>query len=76
MIFFQVTNQHTFFVDDPKEVLDFDVATRLGTHPALMGRRTNRMKLETLKTATLPTMDKGMLQPKFMKSIFLFKTND
>ncbi|XP_034243288.1 probable U3 small nucleolar RNA-associated protein 11 [Thrips palmi] len=58
----EVTNSHTFFVDDPKEVLNFDVASRLGTHPALMGRRTNRMKLETLKSATLPTIDKAALE--------------
>ncbi|KAJ1527214.1 hypothetical protein ONE63_008741 [Megalurothrips usitatus] len=58
----EVPNQHIFFVDDPKEADNFDVAARLDTHPALLGRRTNRMKMETLKTASLPSLNKVALE--------------
>ncbi|KAK3915157.1 putative U3 small nucleolar RNA-associated protein 11 [Frankliniella fusca] len=58
----EVPNHHTFFVDDPKEALNFDIAARLDTHPALLGRRCNRMKLDTLKSIALPDISKGALE--------------
>lgn len=41
-------NQHTFFVDDEKEANRFDIVKKLNTHPALLARKTNRLKLEDL----------------------------
>ncbi|CAO1421385.1 unnamed protein product [Diamesa hyperborea] len=41
-------NKHTFFVDSRAETKNFDLAKRLNTHPALLNRKTNRLKLEDL----------------------------
>jgi Utp11 protein len=41
----RIPNKHTFFVDNDEDAANFDVATRLDTHPALLGRRTNRPRL-------------------------------
>ncbi|XP_071439602.1 probable U3 small nucleolar RNA-associated protein 11 [Hetaerina americana] len=53
----QTSNKHIFFVDSKEEAKNFDVATRLDTHPALMSRRTNRLKLSDLQTMHLPSVD-------------------
>uniref|UniRef100_A0A1Q3F1Z5 U3 small nucleolar RNA-associated protein 11 n=1 Tax=Culex tarsalis TaxID=7177 RepID=A0A1Q3F1Z5_CULTA len=43
-------NRHVFFVDgDEKEAAAFDVAERLQTHPELLGRKTNRPRLDQLE---------------------------
>jgi len=47
------SNKHVFFVDSKEEAKDFDVATRLQTHPSLLGRTYNRPKLEDLKEMNL-----------------------
>ncbi|KAG8451482.1 hypothetical protein GDO86_003621 [Hymenochirus boettgeri] len=41
-------NKHTFFCDTKKEVIQFDLATRLNTAPELVNRVYNRPTLETL----------------------------
>ncbi|XP_059480733.1 probable U3 small nucleolar RNA-associated protein 11 [Neocloeon triangulifer] len=50
-------NKHFFFIDSKKEAANFDLATRLDTHPTLIGRKTNRPKLETLKAKVLPAIN-------------------
>ena len=38
-------NKHTFFVDTDREVKNFDLAKQLDTHPSLLGRTSNRLKV-------------------------------
>lgn len=45
----QTANKHTFFVDSKDEAKNFDVAKHLGTHPSLLQRRINRLKLQDLE---------------------------
>jgi len=45
----KAANTHTFFVDSDEQVRTFDPAKRLDTHPALLGRSYNRLKLSDLK---------------------------
>lgn len=53
-----IKNQHTFFVDsDDDDAGEFDLAKRLDTHPALLGRRTNRTRLGDLAKMKLPDVD-------------------
>lgn len=56
-----IKNTHTFFVasDDEDAVAGrpFDLAKRLGTHPALLARRTNRTRLADLERMRLPDVD-------------------
>lgn len=58
-----IKNRHTFFVDSDDEDhaagRPFDLAKRLDTHPALLGRRTNRMRLADLERMKLPDVDAG-----------------
>lgn len=43
-------NKHVFFVDgDEKDAAAFDVAEHLQTHPDLLGRKTNRPRLDQLE---------------------------
>jgi len=49
----QPRNTHTFFVDNKREAKNFDVAKKLNTHPALLGRKFNRPTLENLGTLNL-----------------------
>ncbi|KOX73649.1 putative U3 small nucleolar RNA-associated protein 11 [Melipona quadrifasciata] len=58
----ETKNKHIFFVDDPTEVKNFDLAKRLDTHPALIPRRVNRPKLDKLKDMKLPNIDESSLQ--------------
>ena len=41
-------NTHTFFVDSEREKREFDVAKKLDTHPALLDRTYNRLRLSDL----------------------------
>jgi len=43
-------NKHTFFVETEDEKRNFDVAKRLETHPALLGRTYNRPKISDLQS--------------------------
>lgn len=58
----EVKNQHIFFVDDPEERKNFDLAKKLDTHPALLSRRTNRPKLSRLKDMKLPEINETQLE--------------
>lgn len=49
-------NTHIFFVDEGEEN-DFDLAKRLDTHPALLGRKSNRPRLADLDKIVLPELD-------------------
>lgn len=53
----ETPNRHTFFVDDDEEIGEFDLARRLDTHPALLARKTNRMRLTKLKETEIPQLD-------------------
>lgn len=57
-----VQNKHTFFVDSPAEARNFDLAKRLDTHPLLLDRKTNRMKLRDLDKLKLPNVSEKELQ--------------
>lgn len=46
-----VPNTHILFTDDEDESID--LAKRFDTHPALLGRRTNRTRLEDLEKITI-----------------------
>lgn len=58
----ETKNKHIFFVDNSKEVKNFDLVKKLDTHPALISRRTNRPKLSKLKDMKLPELDKYSLR--------------
>merc|ERR1719204_2876629 len=50
-------NKHTFFVDGEKEVKNFDLAKHLDTHPSLLARSSNRLKLSDLASDKLADVD-------------------
>ncbi|XP_026745071.1 probable U3 small nucleolar RNA-associated protein 11 [Trichoplusia ni] len=54
-------NKHTFFVDEGEEK-DFDLAKRLDTHPAFLGRKTNRPRISDLDKLNLPEIDEKTLE--------------
>lgn len=56
-----IPNTHLFFVDDDKEAKKFNIVERLNTHPALLTRRTNRPKLDTLKKMKISDVDQKVL---------------
>lgn len=58
----EVNNKHIFFVEDGEEIKEFDLCGKLNTHPALIGRRTNRPKLDSLEKMKLPDFDETMLE--------------
>lgn len=41
-------NKHIFFVDNAEELKNFNLAERLDTHPALLSRKSNRIRLGDL----------------------------
>lgn len=53
----EVPNKHTFFVDDEEEAKNFNLAQRLGTHPSLIGRRTNRIRTKDLEKLSMNDID-------------------
>lgn len=57
-----VRNTHTFFVDNDEDVKTFNVAQRLDTHEALLGRRINRVKLSDLEKLNLANVSDKTLQ--------------
>lgn len=46
-------NKHVFFVENEEEARNFNLADRLQTHPALLSRKSNRMKLKDLQEMKL-----------------------
>ncbi|CAM1295846.1 UTP11L (predicted), partial [Pycnogonum litorale] len=55
-------NTHTFFVDSNEEVRNFDLAKRLDTNLALLGRSYNRPRLSQLKQMSLAVSDVDHLE--------------
>lgn len=53
----KVKNTHTFFTDAGDEDTDVDLAKRLNTHPAMLYRRTNRLRLEDLNKIDISDAD-------------------
>jgi U3 small nucleolar RNA-associated protein 11 len=49
----RTNNHHIFFVDNEKEAKNFDLAKRLDTHPALVNRKTNRLRMKDLDKMNL-----------------------
>lgn len=49
----RTNNQHIFFLEDGSELKNFDLAERLDTHPALVSRKSNRMRLKDLDKMNL-----------------------
>ena len=44
-------NKHTFFVDSEKDVRNFDLAKHLDTHPSLLARSSNRLKVRVIQSS-------------------------
>jgi len=59
-------NTHTFFVDSEKEKKNFSVASRLSTHPTLLGRTHNRPRVEDLQSGKFKI---GTLDPEMMEEV-------
>lgn len=57
-----IKNDHVFFVDSKDEAANFNLAKQLDTHPALIPRRTNRIKNVDLKKNMLPPVDDDVLK--------------
>lgn len=69
----EVPNKHIFFVDDDKDAKNFDLAKKLNTHPALITRRTNRPKLDSLQKMKLPDFNESQLQKIEQKKYMAYK---
>jgi len=54
-------NKHTFFVDSESQVKAFDPATHLDTHPDLLARTSNRLKMSDLASDKMAKMDPDTL---------------
>ncbi|NP_001040447.1 UTP11-like U3 small nucleolar ribonucleoprotein [Bombyx mori] len=65
-------NTHTFFVDEGEEN-GFDLAKRLDTHPALIGRKSNRPRLSDLNKITLPDLDEETVKEMKKKKEKVYK---
>jgi len=50
-------NKHTFFVDSQSEVTNFDLAKQLDTHPSLLAKTSNRIKMSDLASDKISRMD-------------------
>ncbi|XP_020291572.1 probable U3 small nucleolar RNA-associated protein 11 [Pseudomyrmex gracilis] len=58
----ETPNRHIFFVDGDKEIKNFNPATRLNTHPALLSRRINQPTLSAIKNMKLPELDEKTIR--------------
>lgn len=58
----ETKNTHTFFVDSEQDAKKFDVVKHLDTHPALLGRRVNRLKLTDLEKLNLPSVNEKTMK--------------
>lgn len=56
----QTTNSHIFFNDSDQRVTD--LAEKLGTHPDLVNRKTNRLRLSDLEKIKLPDLDEQTIK--------------
>lgn len=58
----EVQNKHTFFVDDEDEAENFDIAQKLDTHPSLLGRKTNRIRVGDLEKISLDQLSSDQMK--------------
>lgn len=60
----KIQNKHTFFIDEEQDgnLNEFDVAKRLDTHPSLLGRKTNRPRMEDLAKLKIPDISPEEIQ--------------
>uniref|UniRef100_A0A336LL99 U3 small nucleolar RNA-associated protein 11 n=1 Tax=Culicoides sonorensis TaxID=179676 RepID=A0A336LL99_CULSO len=49
----EIQNKHIFFVDSEEDAENFDLAKKLDTHPSLLGRKTNRIRMGDLEKLKL-----------------------
>lgn len=52
-----IKNTHTFFTESGEEATEIDLAKRLNTHPSMLSRRTNRLRLEDLNKLVITDAD-------------------
>lgn len=57
-----IANRHIFFTDNEQEARNLNVAERLHTHPSLLGRRTNRPRLDQLEKLVLDVQDERVIK--------------
>lgn len=69
----ETPNQHIFFLDNETEMKNFDLAEKLGTHPALLSRRTNRPRLCAIKNMRLPELDNKTITKLEQKKHMAYK---
>jgi len=69
----ETPNQHIFFLDNETEMKNFDLAEKLGTHPALLSRRTNRPRLSAIKNMRLPELDNKTIAKLEQKKHMAYK---
>lgn len=69
----ETPNQHIFFLDNETEMKNFDLAEKLGTHPALLSRRTNRPRLSAIKNMRLPELDNKSITKLEQKKHMAYK---
>lgn len=55
-------NKHVFFLDSDEEAEGFDLAKKLNTHPALLNRKSNRLRLEQLKDMKVDLADESTIK--------------
>lgn len=60
----KIKNNHVFFVDSLDEVKNFDLAERLNTHPSLLDRKTNRVRISDLKDKVVSDIKDDALQER------------
>ncbi|DAZ95572.1 TPA: hypothetical protein N0F65_005888 [Lagenidium giganteum] len=60
-------NKHVVFVDEQDEVDAFDVATHFDTVPELADRASNRLRKDTLQTATIQTIQDPKARRQLVK---------
>lgn len=58
----EIKNTHKFFADDQSELKNFDLCKRLNTHESLLGRKTNRLKLDDLEKLNIDQVDTATLE--------------
>lgn len=58
----EVQNKHIFFVDNDGEAANFDLAKKLDTHPSLLGRKTNRIRVGDLEKMALDQLSSDQMK--------------
>lgn len=68
----EVKNKHIFFLDDDEKIEDFNLAKRLQTHPSLLDRKVNRLKLDDLNKVNINIEDEEVPILIFNSILYLF----